>query len=54
MRNLIAGLVTLAWAFVVLPMAAHAQSGMVAYKPGALKAAIAQGRTVLVDYKASW
>ena len=46
------GLLALAW-LVAIPMAAHAQ-GLQPYKPGAIKAALAQGKAVLLDYKAVW
>ena len=46
------GLLALAWLVVVVPMAV--QAGQVTYKPGALKAAIAKGETVLLHYKSTW
>ncbi len=52
MRLTLAGLLALAWAFVLMPVAA--QADFVKYKPGALKEALQRGETVLVDYKASW
>lgn len=54
LRNIVSGLFALAWLVVAFPMAATAGEGTVAYKPGALKAAIERGETVLVDYKALW
>lgn len=54
LRNIVSGLFAVAWLVVALPMAATAGEGTVAYKPGALKAAIERGETVLVDYKALW
>jgi len=63
MAGLVAGLVPglmvhafIAFAFVVtaLPMAANAGNGIVSFKPGALKAAVKNGETILLDYKATW
>ena len=53
MKHILSGLIALAM-LAVFPMAAHADKGLIPYKPGALKAAIARGETVLVDYKAVW
>ena len=44
----------MAWVVLAVPMAAYADGGTVAYKPGALKAAIEQGKTVLLHYKSTW
>ena len=44
----------LAWLVMVVPFAAQAGTGTIAYKPGALKAAIAKGETVLLHYKSTW
>lgn len=48
------GLVALAWLALIVPFAAQANNGTVSYKPGALKAAIAKGDTVLLHYKSTW
>jgi thiol-disulfide isomerase/thioredoxin len=40
-------------AAVLAPMAALS-AGFVDYKPGMIKAALAEGKTVLVDYSATW
>lgn len=45
---------TFALLLATLPTVAQANSGTINYTPGALKAAIAKGQTVLVDYKATW
>lgn len=47
------GLLALAWLVVAIPMAAHAGKS-VTFKPGALKAAVARGETVLLQYRATW
>lgn len=47
-------LLALAWFLVAVPLTAQAADGWVEYKPGALKAALARGETVLLDYKATW
>jgi thioredoxin 1 len=39
--------------FAVVPLAAQA-AGFVDYTPGAIDAALADGKTVLVDYSATW
>ena len=39
--------------FVMLPMAANA-SAFVDYTPGAIQAALGAGKTVFVDYSATW
>ncbi len=44
----------MAWLVLVVPIGAHANSGMIAYKPGAIKAAVAKGQTVLIHYKSTW
>ena len=54
MRKLIAGVLALAWVALAMPLSAHAEGGEVVYKPGALKAAIEQGKTVLLHYKSTW
>jgi len=48
------GLLALAWLVVMIPLSAQAGEGMVAFKPGKLKAAIAKGETVLLHYKSTW
>lgn len=53
MTKFMTGLLALAWLMVALPFAAQAQS-VVNYKPGALKAAAAQGKSVLLHYKSTW
>ena len=40
-------------AFAALPMAASAE-GFVDYEPGVIDAALADGKTVFVDYSATW
>ena len=54
LRNLVSGMLALAWFVMLVPMAAQAGPGTVNYKPGALKAAIAKGQTVLLFYKSTW
>lgn len=51
---MISGFLALAWLLMAVPMAAQADDGTVAYKPGALKAAVEQGKTVLLHYKSTW
>lgn len=53
MKTFMSGLLALAW-LVAIPLSAQAGDGMVAYKPGKLKAAIAKGETVLLHYKSTW
>jgi hypothetical protein len=48
------GLLALACMAMFVPMSAQAQGGTVNFKPGALKAAIADGKTVLLHYKSTW
>ncbi len=54
LKTILSRLLALAWLVVALPMAADAGSGTVNYKPGAIKAAVARGETVLVHYKSTW
>jgi hypothetical protein len=52
--KILSGLFALAW-IAIMPMAmAHAGDGTIPYEPGALKAAIAKGDTVLLHYKSTW
>jgi len=37
-----------------MAMPAHAGSGSVEFKPGVIKSALAEGKTVFVDYAADW
>ncbi len=53
MNKVITGLLALAWFAAAFALPASAQE-MVNYKPGAIKAALAQGKAVLIDYKAVW
>lgn len=53
MRKFLSGLMALALLVSLIPVAATA-AGSVTYKPGALKAAIANGETVLLHYKSTW
>jgi hypothetical protein len=48
------GLMALACIAALVPLSAQAQDGTVPYKPGALKTAIADGKTVLLHYKSTW
>ena len=48
------GLMALAWLAMVVPMSVQAGKSTIAYKPGALKAAVAKGDTVLLHYKSTW
>ena len=48
------GLMALALLVMLVPVGSSAGTGTVAYKPGALKAAIAKGETVLLHYKSTW
>lgn len=50
----LASIMTLATIVSAITPTAQASNGIVNYTPGALKAAIAKGETVLVDYKATW
>ena len=52
LRNILSGLLALVW--LVIPLSAQAGQGTVTYKPGALKAAVARGETVLLIYKSTW
>lgn len=52
--NFMTGLLALACMAMFVPMSAQAQGGTVNFKPGALKAAIADGKTVLLHYKSTW
>ena len=54
MSKYLSAALALAWLVVVVPMSAQAGSGTVAFKPGALKAAIARGETVLLTYHTNW
>ena len=54
MRNILSGLLALVWLVMVIPLSAQAGQGTVKYKPGALKAAVARGETVLLVYKSTW
>ena len=54
MKNLVSGMFALAWFVMLIPAAAQAGPGTVNYKPGALKAAVAKGETVLLFYKSTW
>ena len=54
LRSIMSGLLALAWLAVLVPMSAHAGSGTSVYKPGAIKAAVAKGQTVLLHYKSTW
>lgn len=53
MRSIISGVVALAW-FALAALPAEANDGFVDYKPGAVKAAVARGETVLLHYKSTW
>ena len=52
--KLMSGLIALALFAITIPFAAYAGDGTVAFKPGALKAAIGRGETVLLHYKSTW
>ena len=54
LKKLLSGLMALALFAIALPFAAQAGNGTVAFKPGALKAAIERGETVLLHYKSTW
>lgn len=54
MRNILSGLLALAWLAVVVPVAAQAGTGTTPYKPGVIKAAVAKGEVVLLHYKSTW
>jgi hypothetical protein len=54
LKQLMSGLLALALLAFAVPIAAQAESKTIAYTPGAVKAALAKGETVLIDYKASW
>ena len=54
LKKLSSGLMALALFAITLPFAAQAGNGTVAFKPGALKAAIERGETVLLHYKSTW
>ena len=54
LNKLLSGLMALALFAITLPFAAHAGNGTVAFKPGALKAAVGRGETVLLHYKSTW
>lgn len=41
-------------ALAVLPIAAFAAEEWIAYKPGVIQALLSEGKTVVVDYSASW
>jgi len=47
-------LLALAMIAAIVPMSAQAQDGTTNFKPGALEAAIADGKTVLLHYKSTW
>ncbi len=49
-----AAALALAAVFAVAPGETRAAGAMVDYKPGVIKDALASGKTVLVDYAASW
>jgi len=53
LRSILSGLVALAMlALAALP--SQANEGFVAYEPGAVKAAVERGETVLLHYKSTW
>ena len=54
MKNLIVKIVTLSLLLVAAPMAAQAETGWIIYKPGVVKSAAANGKTVLLGYLTSW
>ena len=54
LRNILSGLLALVWLVVVIPWSAQAGQGTVTYKPGALKAAVEKGETVLLIYRSTW
>ncbi len=54
MRNFVAGLVALMLLVATAHAPAMAGSDTVTYQPGAVKAAIAKGETVLIHYKSTW
>jgi hypothetical protein len=41
-------------ALLAFPTLGHAAAEIIDYKPGVVKSALAEGKTVLVDYFASW
>lgn len=54
-KKVLSGLLALAWIASMSPAAAQiADDGMVAFKPGVLKAAIAKGKPALLFYKSTW
>lgn len=52
MRNILSGLLALAMIVMLAPASADARS--TTFKPGALKAAVKAGETVLLHYKSTW
>lgn len=54
MKSILTGLFAFACVLATGVFQAQAGSGTIAYKPGAVKAAVAKGQTVLIHYKSTW
>ena len=54
MKKLILKYMTLMLILISMPLAAQAETSWTIYKPGLVKAAIANGETVLLGYLTSW
>ena len=54
MKRYLIGFIALAWLFVAGPLTAQAGIDWVAYKPGIVKASIAQGGSTFLFYKSTW
>ena len=54
MKKLMFKIATLSFLLVAVPIAAQAGTGWTVYKPGLVKTAISNGKTVLLGYLSSW
>ncbi len=54
MKHILSGLFALAWLVAMVAAPVQAGTDTIAYKPGAVEKAIANGETILIDYKATW
>ena len=53
MRNILSALLAVAW-LATAAWSAQANEGLIAYKPGTIKAAVERGETVLLHSKSTW
>ncbi len=54
MMKFMSGLIALAWLVTATPMVAQAGTGLLPFKPGTVKSAIAKGETILLFYKSTY